>query len=65
MSTVIFRYLTRDGFVIVADGKSHFLGKEEPGEINVQKIFQIQENRRPMRSSALFASTITLESSTP
>jgi hypothetical protein len=43
MPTIIFRYLTRDGFALVADGKSHSLGKDEPDEINVQKIFQIQE----------------------
>jgi hypothetical protein len=43
MPTVIFRYLTRDGFAIVADGKSHKLGTDEPDETNVQKIFQIQE----------------------
>jgi len=43
MPTVIFRYLTRDGFAIVADGKSHKLGTDEPDKANVQKIFQIQE----------------------
>lgn len=42
MPTVIFRYLTRDGFAIVADGKSHSLEKDEPDEVDVQKVFQIQ-----------------------
>ena len=43
MATIIFQYRTRDGFALVADGKSRSLGKDEPDEINVQKIFQIQE----------------------
>lgn len=41
MPTVIFRYLTRDGFALVADGNSHSFGKDEPNETAVQKIFQV------------------------
>jgi hypothetical protein len=43
MPTIVFRYLTRDGFALVADGESYSLGKDEPDEINVQKIFQIEQ----------------------
>src|SRR5260370_32972260 len=41
MPTAIYRYLTNDGFVIVADGKSRDLVKGVTASTTVQKIFEI------------------------
>ncbi len=43
MPTVVFRYLTRDGFIIVADGKVYDPRKDATESTTAQKIFEIPD----------------------